>query len=633
VWVRFFRAVCGGAAILVLTFTARTAAADDLSYTGLDDATVRVFALEGVGLERVRSAKGKPYVLASPNMVHGTGLLVSRDGVILTARHVVKDAHLLAVQFPGEDQAVPATVAYTDAEHDHAFLVVSGNHKGFVPIPDHKPKLAVRQTVYVIGYPLDATRTHPQSQQGIVSGVLPGGDLQLGVALNPGNSGGPVVDASEHLVGIAVARADPKAGAQGIGVAISLEPILASYGKIRSGNDLKDAQKELTKNKKRLTAEANLLAGLITADDANAAWEALSGKKDAPASSSTIDGLVDTAMKSADTPSPDVMTLAAAQAWNAAAVSIERGDSPKSNMTRVRQLVARAKNADSDVATRSPFVSFALDDHDPTDNAAGIPSGDQSEDSSSNVSSGNDSSLDTLLNSLETKKAVPMVRAGPALGFLAPYQLFGIGAVGKFLFAETVSVTARYQYGWHAMHADTTGSHFFEALGGVALGTWHSHTTAQLVVDVEHSPFATIYHYVPGEVPSVHVLIGEVGVQSGLLNLESRSPTGITNALVHQSFFFEAGVRYIYFYHANSDYLLRAARSNFEASAHLLAPPFGIPKGSLNADGKNISSVPGFDLDISWDSVLSIGQTEIGGGYFPSGNWIYAHIGWAYLFY
>jgi len=311
---------------------------------------------------------------------------------------------------------------------------------------------------------------------------------------------------------------------------------------------------------------------------------------------------------------------------------MERSESSTDSMKRARALTLRAQNADTSVGTRSPFVAFAMDDHDPGD-AAGSPAQSGGSDDSTGGESANDAAMNALLASLETRKEIPVIRAGPTLGVITPFQLFGIGAVAKLMLADIVNVSARYQYGWHANHTHAGGSHFFEALGGIAVGKWHSHTTAQLIVDVEHAPWQTIYHYVPGEVPSVHALVAEAGLMSGLVNLQKTDPTlGQTN-FVQQSFLLQAGVRYIYFYHANSQYLARAARSNFEASAHLIAPPLGIPSGSKNADGHSIGGVPGFNVDVAWDSVLSLGQTEIGGGYFPAGDWIYFHLGWSYLFY
>src|SRR5262249_53314500 len=144
-------------------------------------------------------------------------------------------------------------------------------------------------TVYVVGYPLDASRTRPQSQQGIVSGALPDGSLQLGVALNPGNSGGPVVDDKERFLGIAVARADPRAGAQGIGVAIPAEQIAPGYRRIGKRKELASARAELTAREQREPGLADLLAALLTAEDSTNAWQAVEGKAGVPPTSPSVD--------------------------------------------------------------------------------------------------------------------------------------------------------------------------------------------------------------------------------------------------------------------------------------------------------------------------------------------------------
>src|SRR5258707_344871 len=223
-----------------------TASADDLQYSQLDASTVRVFSFKGVKPVKTRSSTGRTYVLATPDAGHGSGLVVSGDGLILTARHVVENARIVAVLLPGSDRPFLAQVVYSDKERDHAFLAVNATFKEFVDTFQHKDKLDVHQTVYVDGYPLDASRTRPQSQQGIVSGALPDGSLQLGIALNPGNSGGPVVDDKERFLGIAVARADPRAGAQGIGVAVPTDQIAPSYRRIAKSRELAAARAELT---------------------------------------------------------------------------------------------------------------------------------------------------------------------------------------------------------------------------------------------------------------------------------------------------------------------------------------------------------------------------------------------------
>lgn len=302
-------------------------------------------------------------------------------------------------------------------------------------------------------------------------------------------------------------------------------------------------------------------------------------------------------------------------------------------------MAERAKGADSSIGGRSTFVAFAAGGHAPTDVDASLPAADSDDEGQTENVGGQSEPMDQLLRSLETEKSVPTVRLGPTLGLITPFQAIGIGVVGRFRFGDTVSLDARYQFGLHVRpssgtsESSSTGAHMFEALGGIVVGTWQSHNTTQLVVDVEHAAWATVYHYVPGDVPTVHTLVVEAGVLSGLVNLQQPGAGGILNGFYQQVFMLQGGLRYTYFYHANSDYLARAARKDVELAVHLIAPPLGVPEGSFNADGQEISKVPGFNVDIAWDTVLSLGQTELGGGYFPAGDWIYVHLGWSYLFY
>ncbi|HET9933200.1 MAG TPA: serine protease, partial [Polyangiaceae bacterium] len=340
--------------VAALAVTAETRA-DDLAYSKLDDATVRVFCFKTVGLTRVKSRSGEAYALGAPDAGHGSGVIINKDGLILTARHVVEDARWVAVQLPGRDSPLPAQVVYQDKDHDTAFLVTNVDTPQYLELPAQKPKLAVRETVYVVGYPLDASRSRPQSEQGIVSGVLPDGSLQLGIALNPGNSGGPVVDAKERFIGIAVARADPTKGAQGIGVAVPVDHILPAYSAVLKSSEYKSARG--AKATSRDQARAELLMTLLTADDSNSAWQALGGKGEAPPSSPSVDKVIEQLDKSG-AQDADTLALAAAQEWNAAAVLQARKQSSGARLEAARKLAKRAADADSKISERSPFVAF-----------------------------------------------------------------------------------------------------------------------------------------------------------------------------------------------------------------------------------------------------------------------------------
>lgn len=603
----------------------------DIEYSSLDASTVRVFFYRDVELLSLRGKSGQVYSLGVPSAGHGSGLLVSKDGLILTARHVVEGAKFVAVQFPGEDRAVPAEVAYVDSERDQAFLVVEGTRSTFVEFPRRGPKLAVRESVYVVGYPLDASRTRAQSQQGIVSGVLPDGSLQLGVALNPGNSGGPVVDAKERLIGIAVARADPAAGAQGIGVAVPVEQILSSYEKMSKPSEIAAARKVIATGRARRQALADVLSTLLTVDEVNKTREAILGDKDVPTEAAPkLKEKIDAASKAGGEKDADLLVLKAAQLWNSAAVATERKASTESDLAAARSLMEKAKSLDADIAKKSEFAAFVLDGHGPTDSAGG---GSDEDGEAGGGSQGN--ALNLLMRSLETKKALPIVRIGPTFGFTAPFQLLGFGLSAKFMIANRISIDARYQFGWHAASSGTKTSHLVEGLAGVAVGTWNGTTTARLVVDVERDMFATVYRYVPGEIPTVHSLVVEAGAISGPINLR---PPAVANVIstdeVKQVVVLEGGVRYTYFYYADSQYLSNAARSTVELTAHLMLPPLGIADGSTNVDGDPIKKLPGFKTQVGWGSApLSWGLSEIGIGYFPGAKWYYARLGWTYLFY
>ncbi len=212
-----------------------------VEYAAVDAATHRVFAVGNVDLITVK-AGSLEVPLAVPNYGHGTGFAVGTSGLIVTAGHVVDDAVHLVIRMPGDAGFFPAQVAYRDEEQDVAILWVA---EKLVPIKMAEPshRLRVRQTVFAIGYPLDATRTQAQSARGIVAGQLKDDRLQLDISLNPGNSGGPLVDEQDEVVGMVVARGSVEMGIQGLGLAIANPRIRRALAKaeVRLGKGLLDA--------------------------------------------------------------------------------------------------------------------------------------------------------------------------------------------------------------------------------------------------------------------------------------------------------------------------------------------------------------------------------------------------------
>jgi S1-C subfamily serine protease len=115
------------------------------------------------------------------------------------------------------EQSLPATIVGDDADADLAILKVTGVREAPRPIDyEHTPELVETMPVVALGFPfgskLDPKKKNPAITvtKGAISSLrLDGGvlqEVQLDLDLNPGNSGGPIVDEKGALVGVAVAK-------------------------------------------------------------------------------------------------------------------------------------------------------------------------------------------------------------------------------------------------------------------------------------------------------------------------------------------------------------------------------------------------------------------------------------------
>jgi serine protease Do len=175
----------------------------------------------------------------------GSGVIVSPDGYILTANHVVDGADEIKVALPNGGKEFTAKVVGTDPPTDVAVLKISADDLPAVTLAD-SDKLEVGDVVLAIGNPFDVGQT---VTMGIVS-ALGRTSLQLNeyenfiqtdAAINPGNSGGALVDAEGRLVGINTAIYSRSGGNQGLGFAVpanlarSVMERLVSFGKVTRG--------------------------------------------------------------------------------------------------------------------------------------------------------------------------------------------------------------------------------------------------------------------------------------------------------------------------------------------------------------------------------------------------------------
>ena len=207
---------------------------------GIEDTYCNAVAKAAKSTVSVRTANGPmglPYG-CFPSHGIGSGVILDDKGHILTNWHVVHDSRKIIVALP-DGQVVGGEVLGADRETDIAVVKVTA--EGLVPADfGDSDSLKLGQPILAIGNPLGLAGG-PTVTSGVVSALsrslrvgLGGGlhVIQTDAAVNPGNSGGPLVDLNGRVVGIAAAQI-PRA--EGIGFCIP-------------SNMAKDAAEEMIRN-------------------------------------------------------------------------------------------------------------------------------------------------------------------------------------------------------------------------------------------------------------------------------------------------------------------------------------------------------------------------------------------------
>src|SRR5262249_22050016 len=198
---------------VVTVFTTQTVSRGQAAFSLSDDALRQLFGGRSPQTQGKQTMQGL-----------GSGVVVSPDGYILTANHVVSGADEIMIGLGNDLRRFKAKKIGTDPGTDVALLKIDENNLPAVTFSD-SDKARAGDIVLAIGNPFGLRQT---VTMGIVSAVGRGGMgivdyenfIQTDAAINMGNSGGALVDTAGRLLGINTAIFSRSGGNQGIGFAI-----------------------------------------------------------------------------------------------------------------------------------------------------------------------------------------------------------------------------------------------------------------------------------------------------------------------------------------------------------------------------------------------------------------------------
>lgn len=251
---RIVLVLLAGLIVTALGASAQTRARGAIA--GLDlseslEATARGVAPAVVEIFTTSYAPGEGLVPSTADLVRterasGSGVIVDPDGFIVTNAHVVRGAQRLRVEVfrPGADRSILAEDRRTvdgrlvgiDLETDLAVIKIDGRNLAALRFGD-SDKLNAGQIVLAFGSPLGF---HNSVSLGIVSAVArqlepesPMVYVQTDASINPGSSGGPLVDRHGELVGINTLIVSQSGGHEGLGFAAPSNIVKTVYEQLR----------------------------------------------------------------------------------------------------------------------------------------------------------------------------------------------------------------------------------------------------------------------------------------------------------------------------------------------------------------------------------------------------------------
>jgi serine protease Do len=207
---------------------------------------------------------GRPYHEEEKVMGFGSGVIISPDGYIVTNNHVIENSKKITVVL-NDNHQYTAKLVGVDPSTDLAVIKVNAKDLVFIPF-GNSDELRLGQWVLAVGNPFNLTST-------VTGGIVSAKGRNLGIvqdqyriesfiqtdaALNPGNSGGALVNLRGELIGVNTAIISPSGGYAGNSFAIPVTIVkkvvedLIQYGTVQRGIlgvDIQDVTADLAKDK------------------------------------------------------------------------------------------------------------------------------------------------------------------------------------------------------------------------------------------------------------------------------------------------------------------------------------------------------------------------------------------------
>lgn len=218
------------------------------------DAVIRIISF---GLPKLRSVGD---IVVDWNVSTGSGFFVDKKGTIITNSHVVRSGKVIAVLLNGPtatnfkeliDRLYFAEIIYDDPDNDIAILKITGEDFPTLSLSSREA-LNQGEPVAALGYP--GTSYHDNQLKvmfGFVASDKDANPITLNMSVNPGNSGGPLIDRNGNVIGVIFAKEGE--GKEAISYAIPTHVVKRILRKVElrdfkgkyAGTDMYEAYEEL----------------------------------------------------------------------------------------------------------------------------------------------------------------------------------------------------------------------------------------------------------------------------------------------------------------------------------------------------------------------------------------------------